>query len=114
MFTTLINENKEYLAYIENETEDDFQEIKTDFQDTIKSIEKLKGKVKTEKDIYKLDDDDDIDFLYECIATYESIFIMDHRDSEKLKENEKEYEKIQDLLDIFNFDEDDEEDDDDN
>lgn len=109
MFTDLINENKDYLEYIKNESGEDFQEIKEEFENNIQMISKLKEIVKTEKDIYELEDDD-VDFFYECIATYESIFIMDYTDTKKLKEQKKHYEKIQELLDIFTFDDDEEED----
>lgn len=84
-------------------------QIAAEYDDAIKRITRLIPKIKTVLDIYYVDSDEDFEFVIEALENYAENFVVDGRDEEKKKQDEADFQKLQNI--IFEFYEDDDEED---
>lgn len=82
-------------------------QIAAEYDDAIKRITRLIPKIKTVLDIYYVDSDEDFEFVIEALENYAENFVVDGRDEEKKKQDEADFQKLQNI--IFEFYEDDDE-----
>lgn len=83
-------------------------QIAAEYDDAIKRITRLIPKIKTVLDIYYVDSDEDFEFVIEALENYAENFVVDGRDEAKKKQDEADFQKLQNI--IFEFYEDDDED----
>lgn len=82
-------------------------QIAADYDDAIKRMARLIPKIKTVLDIYYVGSDEDFEFVIEALENYAENFVVDGRDEEKKKQDETDFQKLQNI--IFEFYEDDNE-----
>lgn len=86
-----------YLAFPKDKED---EEIKNDYKEAYTILDDIR------KDVHSIDDlgalnENDIDFVYECLSLYEGEFIISHLDEEKRKQDEKNYKLLNKLLNLF-------------
>lgn len=84
-------------------------EIAAEYDDAIKKMTRLIPKIKTVLDIYYVDSDEDFEFVIDALENYAENFVVDGRDEEKKKQDEADFQKLQNIIFEF-YDDDDEED----
>ncbi|MBQ5472569.1 MAG: hypothetical protein IIT58_11300 [Treponema sp.] len=102
-------EQKEYWEYLKNTEDSELFEIRDEYKNNYDDLNGILSHIKTIDDL-SLTDEDTIGFVFECLESHAESFIIDHTDKKSLKASQKEYEKLEALLDLF-YDEDDEEED---
>ncbi len=91
---------EENFEYIKNPRDEAEREIKDYYGTSIEKIDALRGKIRRVDDLELLDEDE-IDFVYECLAFFEEGFTISHRDAKIRREEERNYRKLERLLDLF-------------
>ena len=86
--------------YFSSPKDDLDREIREDYKECYTILDEIREKVHNLKDLEILDEDD-IDFVYQCIAFFEGDFIITHIDTEKRKEDERNYKKLSKILNLF-------------
>ncbi len=92
-----IKENYEYFSR-PKDIED--QKIRDDCLKAHQHLEKIRETVHCIDDLSLLDEND-IDFVYQCLALYEGEFTISHKSFEQQKEDERNYRKLEKLLNLF-------------
>lgn len=87
-------------------------QIAAEYDDAIKKITRLIPKIKNVLDIYYLETEEDFEFVIDALENYAENFVVDGRDEAKKKQDEADFQKLQNI--IFEFYDDDEEDDENN
>lgn len=81
-------------------------EIAAEYDDAIKKMMRLIPKIKSVLDIYYVESDEDFEFVINALENYSENFVVDGRDEEKKKQDEADFQKLQNI--IFEFYDDDE------
>lgn len=83
-------------------------QIAAEYDDAIKKITRLIPKIKNVLDIYYLETEEDFEFVIDALENYAENFVVDGRDEAKKKQDEADFQKLQNI--IFEFYDDDEDD----
>ncbi len=114
------NQVKEELS--ETSGEDEISKtIKEDYEEVLELLGYIVPKISGIDSLYQELEEDEFEFIMECLENYQEIFVIDGREPKKLKEDEEKYSQLADLLfelygdddDEFKEDEDESEDDED-
>ena len=99
---------KEELA---DETRNDeiSKEIREEYEDVLELLGYLIPKISGIESLYQELEEDEFEFILECLETYQENFIIDGTNPQKLKEDEEKYSLISDMLfELYDDDEEDE------
>ena len=107
VFIKIKKQFQEYNDYIKDINTPEYIEISKSYLDDIEHITRLQPKLKSIGALVKLDDDD-IDFVYECLAMYEEAFVFSLSPASRVEKEEEEYGKLSYILEMFSFDDDEE------
>ena len=107
VFIKIKKQFQEYNDYIKDINTPEYIEISKSYLDDIEHITRLQPKLKSIGALVKLDDDD-IDFVYECLAMYEESFVFSLSPASRVEKEEEEYGKLSYILEMFSFDDDEE------
>ena len=97
---TIKNTIKSNYEYIKNPKDELDSEIKEDYLEANTLLSEILEKVHSVDDLGYLNEDD-IDFVYQCLALYEGEFTITHRNEQQRKIDEQNYKKLQKLLNLF-------------
>jgi len=109
VFVKIKQRMTEEYDYIKNNTWPVYDEIKADYEETLKEINRIQPKLKSIGALVKMDEED-IELVYECLAEYDGGFILSQEGSKTYSAEEEEYGKLSYILEMFSFDDDDEDD----
>ena len=97
---TISRNIKENYEYFSNPKDIEDRKINDDCKAAYQQLEKIRKTVHCVDDLSLLDEND-IDFVYQCLALYEGEVIISHKSLEQQKEDEKNYKKLEKLLNLF-------------
>lgn len=84
-------------------------QIAAEYDDAIKKMTRLIPKIKNVLDIYYLETEEDFEFVIDALENYAENFVVDGRDEEKKKQDETDFQKLQNIIFEFYDDDDDDE-----
>ncbi len=93
-------EFKANYEYFSAPKDDSDKDIRDEYRDDYTVLDDLREKI-TDIDSLSCLDEDDIDFIYQCLALYEGDFIISHINQEQQKTDERNHKKLMKLLDLF-------------
>lgn len=100
VLATIRQNIKSNYDYMTNPKDEKDFEIKEDYHEALTLLSEIQQKVHCIDDLSDLNEDE-IDFVYQCLALYEGEFIITHLDEEQRKKDEENYKKLQKLLNLF-------------
>ena len=110
VFVRIKKQLVEYNDYIKEDQTPEYREISEDYLQDIAHIERLQPKLRGIAALCRMEEDD-IDFVYQCLAMYESTFVFSAGPASQIEKEEEEYGKLSYILEMFSFDEDEDEED---
>ncbi|MBQ4379127.1 MAG: hypothetical protein II821_08035 [Treponema sp.] len=85
------------------------KEIREEYEDVLELLGYLIPKISGIESLYQELEEDEFEFILECLETYQENFIIDGTNPQKLKEDEEKYSLISDMLfELYDDDEEDE------
>ena len=72
--------------------------IREDYEEVLELLSYIVPKIKGIDSLYEELEEDEFAFIAECLENYQDNFVIDGRNSQKLKEDEAKYSQLSDLL----------------
>lgn len=85
---------------VKNSTDEDDKEIAEDLKDTLDELENLIPKIHNLDELAEMDEET-IGFVYECLVTYESVFVVSYLTKEDFEKTEYEHNLLNSIIDLF-------------
>ncbi len=74
------------------------REIRQDYEEVLELLGCIAPKITGIDSLYEELDEDEFEFIAECLENYQDNFIIDGRNPQKLREDEEKYSQLSDLL----------------
>ncbi|WP_191013471.1 hypothetical protein [Treponema zioleckii] len=103
---TIQNQVKEELAEI-TENDKTSNVLREDYEEVLELLGYLVPKITGIDSLYEELEEDEFEFIVDCLENYQEVFVIDGRNPEKLKADEEKYSQLTDILfDLYGDDDD--------
>ena len=85
---------------VKNSADEDDKEIAEDFKEVLDELEPLLPKIHNLDELAQMDEET-LGFIYECLVTYESVFIVSYLTKEDFEQSEYEHNLLTSIIDLF-------------
>ncbi len=103
---TIQNQVKEELAEI-TENDETSNVLREDYEEVLELLGYLVPKITGIDSLYEELEEDEFEFIVDCLENYQEVFVIDGRNPEKLKADEEKYSQLTDILfDLYGDDDD--------